>query len=106
MKDDLTEKELLDKITALGDISEDQRNAIVCALIGHSKIQKHCFGYFYCARCGDLLGDKLGGYYDTSDAVIVGHNCEVCRANYKKLSWKDKLFCPDPFKEETEDADT
>lgn len=59
----LTEQELMAKLAALGDISEEQRNSITCSLIGHSKIQTFCFGYFNCARCGAQLGDSLGGYY-------------------------------------------
>ena len=103
----MTEAELLNKIAALGDITEDQRNAIVCSLIGHSKIQTFCFGYYSCARCGTQLGDSLGSSYPSaSEVVIVGHNCPTCRANYEKLGWKDKLFCPDPFKEVADHADT
>ena len=97
----MTEQELMEKLEALGPMDEKQRNAVVCALIGHSMIHETCFGYHYCARCGAQVGDTLGGYYpDAANAVVVGHNCETCRANYEKLTWKDKLFAPDPFVEE------
>lgn len=78
-----------------------QRNEIVCALIGHSRIQETCFGYYNCSRCGQQLGDTLGGFYPfASEVVIVGHDCRVCRKNYKKCTWRDKLYCPDPFKKD------
>jgi DNA-directed RNA polymerase subunit RPC12/RpoP len=76
------------------------KNKVVCALLGHSKIVTGCFGYVYCARCGEQIGDALGGCFDASKVVIVGHNCPTCQKNYKKLTWKDKIFCPNPFKQE------
>jgi hypothetical protein len=101
MKRDITEQELMAKLTALGDISDEQRNEVTCALIGHSKIQTYCFGYYNCARCGAQVGDSLGGFYpQASEVVVVGHmggNCPTCRANYETLTWQDKIFCPDPF---------
>jgi len=73
---------------------------VFCALFGHSKIVSMCWGYVSCGRCGQQLGDKLCGAYDTEDKVVIGHNCDICRANYKKLRLRDKLFCQNPFKEE------
>ncbi|MFV0551028.1 MAG: hypothetical protein ACK5L6_03775 [Anaerorhabdus sp.] len=71
---------------------------IFCVLFGHSNIVENCFGYRYCSRCGEQVGDSLGGNYYNPKEVIVGHNCDVCRENYKKMSWKDKFLCPNPFK--------
>ncbi len=97
----MTKQELMQKLAALGDISEEQRNQVTCSLVGHSKIQTYCFGYFNCARCGAQLGDSLASVYpQAEEVVVVGHmggNCPTCRENYKKLTWRDKLFCPDPF---------
>ena len=73
--------------------------AIICVLIGHSKIQSYCMGYFSCGRCRQQLGDSVGSTYCAKNVVIINHNCKTCRRNYKKLTWKDKLFVPDPFKE-------
>ncbi len=57
-----------------------------------------CFGYRHCGRCEDLLGDNLGSVDPGQpEAVIIGHNCKTCRANYKKCTWKDKLFVKNPF---------
>ena len=74
---------------------------ILCEVIGHSRICTRFWGYRNCGRCGDQLGDNLGSVDPGGDeAVIIGHNCDQCRANYKKCTWKDKLFVKDPFKEE------
>ncbi len=73
----------------------------VCAWIGHSyNIVSNYMGYKYCGRCEAQIGDSLGGYWPGENAVLIGHNCKVCRKNYKKLSWKDKFLVPNPFKKE------
>ena len=96
-----SEKELLEKLSLLDVTDEEQKKEITCNLLGHSKIQKFCLGYYYCARCGEQVGDSLGGcYYGAPDTVIVGHKCPTCEENYKKLTWKDKVFSPDPFSDE------
>ena len=28
---------------------------------------------------------------------VDGHNCPICRANYKRLNWMDKVLTPDPL---------
>lgn len=95
----MTKKELMQKLKALGNLDKSTRNSIVCVLIGHSLIQTTCFGYHYCGRCGDQVGDTLGSVYPgAEEAVIVDHNCKTCRKNYKSLTWKDKIYAPDPFK--------
>jgi len=95
---EITERDLMDKLAALGEITEEQRNKITCDLIGHSRIVTARFGYVYCGRCGEQVGDHLMyGYSDAPNAVVVGHNCPTCRDNYEKMDWKDKTFAPDPF---------
>lgn len=96
----MNEAEVLEKLKLLDLKDDDQRNKVVCSLIGHSNIVSTCFGYVYCGRCNEQIGDSLGSYFDGSKVVIIGHNCNTCRENYKALTWKDKLFCPDPFKVE------
>lgn len=90
----MTKAEVLERVKGLGDA---QRNATVCALVGHSRVQTACFGYYSCARCGAQVGDTLAGSYDTTSVVVVGHNCKTCRNNYEAMDWRDKLFAPDPF---------
>ena len=71
---------------------------IVCIFIGHSNIQEGCMGYFHCGRCDAFMGDSLAGCYKNDKIVIIRHNCKICKKNYKRLTWKDKLFVPNPFK--------
>ena len=78
-------------------LDDKTAKAVVCALVGHSSIVTTCFGYVYCARCGAQTGDSLGGASTTKDNVVVGHNCETCRANFEKLDWRSKFMCDDPF---------
>ena len=73
--------------------------AIFCILFRHSNILEGCFGYMHCGRCGALLGDTLAGAYKNKDAVVIGHNCDTCRANYKKMGFIDKFLTTKPFKE-------
>ncbi len=77
---------------------------IFCVLFGHSNIIETCFGYVHCGRCGVQIGDSLAGCYLNPRAVIVGHNCENCKKNYKALTWKDKFLAPNPFKEVLNDS--
>lgn len=93
----MTEEELKAKL-ALLDLDEDQEKAMVCVLVGHSRIQTTCFSYFYCGRCGDQVGDQLGSIYpEAKEAVIVGHDCPTCRENFEECTWEDKFMCADPF---------
>ena len=73
---------------------------IICEMIGHSKIISMCFGYVHCGRCNQQIGDRLAGVFDTRKYVVVGHRCKTCKKNYKKLTWRDKLFVPNPLKKE------
>lgn len=86
------------KLKALDPADGGARNAIVCALIGHSSIVTYCFGYVSCSRCEAQLGDTLAGAYSLKDSVIVGHDCARCQTNYSKLGWRDKLYARAPFR--------
>jgi hypothetical protein len=89
----MTKKELLAKLEALGPgIDDETRNGIVCALVGHSRIVDACFGQITCGRCGAIVGDTLAGCYDLENHTIIDHSCDECKANYKKMGWRDKLF--------------
>jgi ribosomal protein L37AE/L43A len=93
----VNKKELISKLKALGEIDEQQKKSAVCALIGHSRIMTECFGYWSCGRCGQQIGDSLGGVFDGRDKVIIGHDCRVCRKNFKTIGWEDKFMTPYPF---------
>jgi hypothetical protein len=99
-----TEEELIKDLELLGITDEEQKKEMTCALIGHSRIQSYFFGYYNCGRCGDQLGDSWAGSYSNAEkVVIIGHDCPVCRKNYETMTWKDKLFCPDPFTKPAEE---
>lgn len=91
-----------DVLRRVRGLSAEQQKAMVCALVGHSKIRDFCFGYHHCARCGALLGDSLGGAYQDDTAVYPTHlgqkikGCH-CAQNAKALTWRDTLYAPDPF---------
>lgn len=88
----MTKEEYEKKIAALEPLDDEKRKSVTCALLGHSHITTGFFGYVYCARCGEQIGDVLGGcFYDPLE-VRVGHNCPICRANYEKLGWEDKIL--------------
>lgn len=94
MAQKMTKKRVLEGLKAFGDIDDDTKKAIVCALVGHSRIVQNCFGQITCARCDAIVGDALAGYYDGSNKVFMQHNCEACRAQYETLTWRSKLFAP------------
>ena len=52
---------------------------IFCVICRHSRIISMCFGYVYCARCKDQIGDILGGIFDRTNSVIVDHGCKKCK---------------------------
>lgn len=96
-KKQMTKAELLGKLDALGEITEQQRKDVTCSLVGHSRIINMCLGYMSCGRCGAHLGDTLIGADDAKENVIIGHHCKTCLENAKTLTWRDTLYTPDPF---------
>ena len=72
---------------------------VFCALFRHSEIQDEFFGAFYCGRCGAQVGDQLASIYNAANIVIIGHKCDKCVENYKKMTFVDKFLVPNPFKE-------
>lgn len=98
IKEIKSKEELLVILKKLPIENKDHRNSVICSLIGCSRISTTCFGYRNCGRCGTQLGDSLGSVdWGIKEAVIIGHNCPECRANYKKCDWKDKLYVKNPF---------
>jgi ribosomal protein L37AE/L43A len=98
---EFTQQEVDSRIQGL---DPDAAKRVVCALIGHSNIQSQWIGYWYCGRCGDQVGDSLGGAYSSAEIVLIGHNCATCQKNFSKLTWKDTFLAPAPFKAESESA--
>lgn len=91
----MTKVEVLKRIKGL---TGTQRKSTVCALIGHSLIVDGFMGEVYCGRCEAKIADQLMGVFPNAErSVRIGHNCEVCRKNYKEMDWKDKFLVPNPF---------
>lgn len=71
--------------------------AIWCVLFGHTYFITSFFGYQYCGRCNDQIGDTLGGF---GVRGVIGvdeyhkKNCEDC--NKVRRSWKgiNKIIMP------------
>ncbi|MGE0674897.1 MAG: hypothetical protein AB7O64_17780 [Methylibium sp.] len=76
-------------------LDHDTARSVICALLGHSKVQKVCFGYWYCGRCETQIGDSLASTFDGSRSVVVDHHCDVCRQNLAGLTDADRLLLPD-----------
>lgn len=75
-------------------VSLEKRRKIFCVTHRHSNVITSCFGYIYCARCGQQIGDTLAGCYENASAVLVDHGCEECKANAKKLTRHDTALLP------------
>lgn len=100
----LTLKKLRENMKGLSLTDKDKINSVICSLVGHSRIETTCWGYHYCARCGDQVGDTLASMYPGAAAcVAVGCKCETCEANLAKCNWRDKLNVRDPFFEGEEE---
>jgi hypothetical protein len=89
----------LDLVKSLiAKVPKDRQGAMVCSIVGHSRIVSSCFGYITCERCHVQIADKLVGSYAQAEACVqVGHNCEICRLNYQKMNWRDKFMVADPL---------
>ncbi len=95
-----TKSELLKVLKPIPFRNKEHKLTVICSLIGHSKISTGCFGYRNCARCGGQLGASLGSIDPGKEtAVIINHskNCKDCKSNYKKCTWKDKIYVKNPF---------
>jgi hypothetical protein len=100
MKNKTKALSLADVKRKLAGIPAASKPAIVCALVGHSRIVTQCFVYVNCARCDAQIADWLGGagYAEAERSVVVGHNCKKCRKNYANMNWRDKFLVANPFK--------
>lgn len=91
---------LKDVKAKIADLDENQAKSVICALVGHSRIIDYSFGYIHCARCGAQIGDNFLGAFSLDNNVIIGHDCDLCRENFKNMDWKDKFLTPNPFNKE------
>jgi len=69
-------------------LTDVQRARIYCVKHGHAKYVTMCFGYVHCGRCGEQIGDRLGGVFDLTGYAVIGHTkkpCAQCAEVIKKL---------------------
>ena len=71
-------------------LTHQQQASIYCIKHGHASYIWNFFGYVHCGRCGSQIGDRLGGIFDISSMMIVGHKCKTCNSLKKKQSKLDK----------------
>jgi len=71
-------------------LTQEQNVQIYCVTHGHADYIWNCFGYVHCGRCGEQIGDRLAGVFDTTNKIWVGHKCDTCDGLKKKLSSLDK----------------
>ena len=80
----------------------EQVRRIYCVKHGHAKFITKCFGYVYCGRCGDQLGDTLASTYPCDSVMVVGckdKSCKVCGPIREKLNKMDKKILQERIKE-------
>ena len=79
----------------MNTLSHAERRAIFCMRNGHSRLGTVFFGYQYCGRCGQQVGDTLGGV-GMSHFVPLSHvyedpdcaKCEIRPIDRKHLDPK------------------
>ena len=71
------------------ELTQEQKMRIYCVKHGHAKYITMCFGYVHCGRCGDQIGDRLGGVFDTTGYMFPNHDCKICNKIRKTLSKMD-----------------
>ncbi len=73
-------------------LSQEKKARIYCIKHGHADYISMCFGYVYCGRCNEQIGDTLAGIYNPTDKMVVGHKCKKCDKVKSKLNKLDKLI--------------
>ena len=79
--------ELEQKLEGLTPLEPEQRKAITCVLIGHSRLVAQIGPLLFCARC---MTPYTPARMDT--LVYQDHDCVACNENRKRLGWEDTLF--------------
>ena len=75
------------------ELSKVQQAKIYCIKHGHAKYVTKSWGYVYCGRCGEQLGDQLGSVYSTEKTLVIGCKlspCDDCDPIKEKLNEMDK----------------
>ena len=70
-------------------LTKEQNRKIYCVKHGHAKYITNCFGYVYCGRCGQQIGDQLAGCFDSSNYLLISCPCKICNKIRRTLSKYD-----------------
>jgi hypothetical protein len=74
-------------------LSQEQKARIYCVKHGHARYVTTFWGYVYCGRCGEQIGDGLAGVFDPSDRMVIGckrKGCKVCPRVMREANALDK----------------
>lgn len=71
------------------NLTKTQEARIYCVKHGHAKYFYGFFGYAYCGRCGEQIGDSLAGIFEGTGFVLIGHDCNECTRVIATLSQFD-----------------
>jgi hypothetical protein len=87
-----TQEQLEERMSALGYLDDGTRRHVICSLIGHSRYITSFFGYQYCGRCSDQIGDALASV--GRDGVVTAEHlawgdCDECEKARPSLTWRD-----------------
>lgn len=79
----------------MGPMTQTQQAQIHCVKNNHARYVSTFFGYVHCGRCGEQIGDTLGGTYPMDKCAIVGcpkppSKCKHCGPIFRSLSKMDK----------------
>lgn len=74
--------------------TREEKALLFCHRNGHSRIVESDWGYIYCCRCGQQIGDLLGGGFRVTDEYMVGHDDRECLDNWLNLTKEDKHLVP------------
>lgn len=60
---------------------------ILCVLVGHACVEQGCFGYWHCDRCGEQVGDSLGGAHKPPVIRNCFEGCSHCTKAWAKATF-------------------
>ena len=66
-------------------LTREKKLRIYCVKNGHANYVFNCFGYVHCGRCEDQIGDRLGGIFNMTNMMALGHKCKTCNRIRKTL---------------------
>ena len=88
--EELEQHDVEQRVQELGDMPIEVHRALVCGLIGHSRIKLPLPGRLVCARCEFESASSPGD-------VIVGDYSVENMQRAEALTWQDTMLTPNPL---------